>query len=428
MLGHELAHHGNRDTRFAVATYRGRVVIMRVRSGLDGASWSGRLVRPLFQAYGSLYFSVSARVGRAQELAADVASAEVAATGAAVGALRRIAALSPGWQSFVFDDLMRGWAAGSDESRARELAKLRRNPSERTTSSFDSHPAMPDRIAVLEAAPVVPVAEGGERPATELPRDAGAVLDAVWVADLPAEALAKQRTDWETDVSSRHDFRRLAATIANGRSIADFLDALDAGRIEDPADPACRFRRAPTWRRAGSCCARPATPTIHCGPVTPRLRGRREVDDLVVGLVRAAAQPAIRRSALPGARSRRGREHRTAARRAPRNQPRSSLRRKSFVEILPDSRRRKSGVVHWPEVVPPAVSLPPDDEVTAPTFIAAAEIDETQHAFVGSTARVVRRWIGTQLGKLGPGIEDVQQFRPAACGRTRRHGHVAATC
>ncbi|MFI5607179.1 M48 family metallopeptidase [Amycolatopsis sp. NPDC051903] len=256
VLGHELAHYSNRDTRFAVATYRGRVVIMRVLSGLDGASWFGRLAHPLFQAYGWLYFSVSARISRAQELAADAASARVGGTAAATGALRQIAALSAGWRSFVADYLMLGWGAGylpehpaegyrlllADESRARELAELRRNPRERETSPFDSHPATPDRIRLLEAAPVVLTADGGDRPATELLRDADAVLDAAWLSLLPDEALAKERTDWQTlaEVSMRHDFNETAAKIARGRSMGELLDALDAGRPEDLADPDLR--------------------------------------------------------------------------------------------------------------------------------------------------------------------------------------------
>ncbi|MEU4671249.1 M48 family metallopeptidase [Amycolatopsis sp. NPDC023774] len=62
VLGHEFAHYSNRDTRFSGATYRGRVAIPRVLSGLDGASWFSRLLHPLFQGYGWVYF---ARVGAA---------------------------------------------------------------------------------------------------------------------------------------------------------------------------------------------------------------------------------------------------------------------------------------------------------------------------------------------------------------------------
>ncbi|MEV0066807.1 M48 family metalloprotease [Amycolatopsis sp. NPDC050768] len=253
VLGHEFAHYSNRDTRFAGATYRGRVAILRVLSGLDGASWFSRLLRPLFQVYGWVYFAVSARVSRDQELAADVAAARVAGTAAATGALREIEALNVAWRDFVRKYLMMGWDAGylraqpaegyrlllTDETRAHETARLCQDPPEEKPSPFDSHPPTAERISVLEAAGVISGSGAEDRPASELLRDSEEVLGTAWFAELSDEGRTKQRTDWDTlaDVSSRHEFGELAARVLRGRSVSGVLDALDAGRLEDLADP-----------------------------------------------------------------------------------------------------------------------------------------------------------------------------------------------
>ncbi|MEW2505195.1 M48 family metalloprotease [Amycolatopsis sp. NPDC047767] len=253
VLGHELAHYSNRDTRFGGATYRGRQTIGRVVNGLNGTSWFGRMLRSLFHAYAKLYFAVSMRVSRDQELAADAAAARVAGTAAASSALREIEALALSWRFFLNTYATMGWTAGyvparlaegyrqllADDSRAAEIDEVRRNPPEHEVSRYDSHPATLERIAVLEAAPVVPVAEGGERSATEILHNASVTLDEALLTGLSTEARRKKPTDWPTlaDAATRHQFSENATKILSGRSLHSLLDALDAGRLEDLADP-----------------------------------------------------------------------------------------------------------------------------------------------------------------------------------------------
>ncbi|WP_432848505.1 M48 family metallopeptidase [Amycolatopsis sp. CA-161197] len=252
VLGHELAHYSNRDTRFADVTYRGRQAIGRVVDGLADANGLGWLLRPLFNGYTKLYFTVSMRVSRDHELAADAAAARVAGTAAATSALRESEALEVLWQFYLDTYVGMGWRAGylpdrladgfrqllADEHRVEELAEVRRNPPPQKVSPFDRHPATPARIAVLEAAPEVPVLPGGERPATRILRDADTVLDAAMLTGLSAEARSKQRTDWQTlvDISMRHQLRKATDKILRSRSVTDLLDALDAGKLEDVAD------------------------------------------------------------------------------------------------------------------------------------------------------------------------------------------------
>ncbi|MGW4488581.1 M48 family metalloprotease [Amycolatopsis sp. NPDC004368] len=253
VLGHELAHYSNRDTRFADVTYRGRQTIGRVVNGLNGSTWFGRMLRVLFHAYAKLYFVVSMRVSRDHELAADAAAARVAGTAAATSALREVEALDVVWRYFLNTYATMGWKAGylparlaegyghllADNSRAEEIDEVRRNPPEHKTSPYDSHPATLERIAVLEAGPVVPVTEGGERPAAEILRDATKTLDATLLTGLSAEARRKKPVDWETlvDTSVRHRFGEDAGKVLRGRSLEDLLDLVDSGKLEELADP-----------------------------------------------------------------------------------------------------------------------------------------------------------------------------------------------
>ncbi|QRP46506.1 M48 family metalloprotease [Amycolatopsis sp. FDAARGOS 1241] len=253
VLGHELGHYSNRDTRFGGATYRGRQAIGRVVGGLIDTGGLGRYLRPLFKGYAKLYFTVSMRVSRDQELAADAAAARVAGTAAATSALREIEALEVLWRFFINTYATIGWRAGylparlaegyrqllADEHRAEELAEVRRNPPQHDVSPYDSHPATLERIAVLEAAPRVPVLPGGARPAAAILRNAEAVLDAGMLTGLSDEARKKKRTDWQTvvDVGMRNEFFENAGKIARGRSMSSLLDALDNGKLDELADP-----------------------------------------------------------------------------------------------------------------------------------------------------------------------------------------------
>lgn len=253
VLGHEFAHYSNRDTRLSGATYRGRQAIGRVVTGLETGNTFARILRGVFQGYAKLYFTVSMRVCRDQELAADTASARVAGTAAAVSALREIEALDVAWRFFLNTYATIGWAAGylparlaegyrallADPIRSMEIDEVRRNPPDGKTSRYDSHPATLERIRLLESAPVAPRRPGGERPASEILRHAGETLDGALLTGLSDQARTKRRTDWQTLVhlGSRHDLAEATAKILGGRTVGDALAMLDAGQFEPLADP-----------------------------------------------------------------------------------------------------------------------------------------------------------------------------------------------
>jgi Zn-dependent protease with chaperone function len=256
LLGHELAHYTNRDTRLAGLTYRGRRAIERALTGLAGDGWFEGLVRKLFVLYAKLYFVVSASVCRRQELAADAAAARLAGTAAAASALREVEALDVAWKYYLDHYLLVGWHAGylpdrpaagfrsllADTERAEQLDRLRRELPEEETSRYDTHPATPDRIAALEAQPEVPGRPGGDRPASDVLRDADATLDAALFADLAAEAAAKRRTDWDSlvNLGFRHAATKVAAAFLAGRTLDDALTLIDEGHASEFADPDVR--------------------------------------------------------------------------------------------------------------------------------------------------------------------------------------------
>jgi len=239
ILGHELGHYSNRHTRLGSVTYRGRQSIKTLLAGLQQSAWSAWMLQPIFTAYAALYFQVSMRVSRAQELAADAAAARVGGTAAAASALRETDLLDGVWAVYADEYVEIAWAAGyspeqlfegfrqllADPARAASMAALRRNPPERPTSRYDSHPATAERIAVLEAAPTVPVPAGGERPATELLRDAPATLEAAMRAGLTAEGRAKQPLDWPrlVDIGMRKSVQEKASSILRHHSLNDLL-------------------------------------------------------------------------------------------------------------------------------------------------------------------------------------------------------------
>ncbi|GAA1019788.1 MULTISPECIES: M48 family metalloprotease [Amycolatopsis] len=252
ILGHELGHYSNRHTRFAGATYRGRQTIGRVVNGLR-SSGSGRLLRPVFTAYAAVYYRVSARVSQEQELAADIASARAAGTTAATTALRETEVLDAAWWVFLENYATVAWSSGylpkqlaggyqlllADETRAEEMASLRENPPSRPASKYDSHPPISERIALLEAAPAIPVPPGGERPATDLLRNGSELLEAVLATGFTEDAASKKKLDWASlvDIGMRDSTQAEALRIRRSRSVDELLDLLDAGRIEDLADP-----------------------------------------------------------------------------------------------------------------------------------------------------------------------------------------------
>ncbi|MGW4488584.1 M48 family metallopeptidase [Amycolatopsis sp. NPDC004368] len=267
VLAHELTHY-DQEQWLSAASYRWHRSLTRTVAGLDHARGLDWFVRPLLQSYAKLYLSLSARVRRDAEFAADLGSVRLAGTSAAVSALREVQGLDEAWHFFLRAYATEGWAAGyfparlaegyrallADDWRQREIADVRKTLAKRKTGRFDRHPAVPERIAALEAAPAVPPPAGGEGPAYEILRDAEETLDAALLTGLIDEVGTKERTDWDTlaDLGARYSALEAALGVLGGKTLGDALDMIDAGEAGPLARPgtAPPAGAAPEVRRA----------------------------------------------------------------------------------------------------------------------------------------------------------------------------------
>ncbi|MEV6552785.1 M48 family metallopeptidase [Streptomyces sp. NPDC051597] len=294
VLAHEMGHYANFDTRLTPLIARGRAQLIRTIAHFHersdkkianerarqekhaakriakgrratkvdtpglGATYRG--MAAIYTAYGNFYLRTTHATARSQELAADVASVRVAGRDSAASALREINALVPAFDYYMSAYATLGVGAGLLprpgqvfgglrkllDARAEELGELRRELSTEPASPYDSHPALAERVARIEALPDDGRAGQRARPAVELLADADAALVAVEQAVLTPEARALQRVDWEDLVhqsmtvyvsQGAEEVRDASAAEGAGPGLAAVLDTIDA-------DPAVRWRMA----------------------------------------------------------------------------------------------------------------------------------------------------------------------------------------
>ncbi|THA49588.1 M48 family metallopeptidase [Streptomyces sp. A1136] len=311
VLAHEMGHYANLDTRLTPLIARGRTQLLRtvghfhdradakvakerarqekkaerrIAAGKkakeidttgDGVMY--RAMAAIYTGYGKFYQRATLSGARRQELAADLAAVRVAGRDSTASALRELNAIGPA-QDFYMDSYATlgvgarllpppgqvfGGLRRLLDARAEELDDLRRELPQEPTSPYDSHPALAERVARIEALPDDGRGARPSRPALELLTDARTTLTAVEHAVLTPEALAMKRVDWEDLVhdSMAHyvgegarDIRAAVAAEGGGPDLRSLLDAVDA-------DPAVRWRIAdhfPKSEQAASATGRAA--------------------------------------------------------------------------------------------------------------------------------------------------------------------------
>ena len=181
-LAHELGHYAGGDTKLGGFLYRVRSSIVRVVHNLGGG-----VIASIFISYFRFFLRVTQKISRAQELAADEASVRVAGTEAHIQGLRREARGNILFQIFLRNDLAPLVDAGfrpkdlftGFRKASKHLAKsgLKKQLDEALTNAetdeYDTHPALPERIAYAESLPTVEMTSD-DRPARALLRDAAA--------------------------------------------------------------------------------------------------------------------------------------------------------------------------------------------------------------------------------------------------------------
>ncbi|MEU9082115.1 M48 family metalloprotease [Streptomyces sp. NPDC048357] len=311
VLAHEMGHYANFDTRLTPLIARGRAQLIRTiahfheradgkvakerakqekrdekriakgkkAKGVDttGEGAMYRAMAKIYMAYGNFYMRATRSTSRRQELAADLASVRVAGRDSAASALRELNALDSAHDFYMSSYATLGVGAGLLprpgqvfgglrrllDARSADLDELRQELSTEPTSPYDSHPALAERVARIEALPDDGRAGQAARPALELLADADAALAALEQVVLTPEALALKRVDWEDLVhesmtlyvgQGAEDIREAFAAEGAGPGLAELLDAVDA-------DPAVRWRitdRFPKSEQAAAATGRTA--------------------------------------------------------------------------------------------------------------------------------------------------------------------------
>jgi Zn-dependent protease with chaperone function len=168
VLAHEMGHHVTGDVRLGPWARRTRRAIARTVDRLEGSSFWLHLP---FIAYAELFMRVSARVSRAQELAADALAARVAGPSVTASALRKTDVIGAAWEAYFDSEvlpllargrlppLLAGWscywrAALTPDTIAFDALEALLKMSRHATDG-DTHPVLAERIAALgDPAPV----------------------------------------------------------------------------------------------------------------------------------------------------------------------------------------------------------------------------------------------------------------------------------
>ncbi|WP_103516321.1 M48 family metallopeptidase [Streptomyces sp. SM10] len=310
VLAHEMGHYVNADTRLTAITVRGRVQVLRTiahfqeRAGnkvdkerakqeaksakavargrkakevdTTGAGVTYRAMAWIYTAYAKFYMRATLSGSRRAELAADVAAARIAGRDATASALREIPVLDSAHGFYMDAYATLGVGAGllppSGEvfggvrhllaARREELEGMRADLPEEPSSPYDSHPAIAERVARIEALPDDGRASEPVRPSMSLLADPGRALAAVEQAVLTPEALAMRRVEWPELVhvsmtaytqESADGFGALAREAGAGDgSLPSLLDAIDSGGLWRVAE------RLPKSQEAASATGRAA--------------------------------------------------------------------------------------------------------------------------------------------------------------------------
>ncbi|MFO1250499.1 MAG: M48 family metallopeptidase [Inhella sp.] len=165
VVAHEYGHLAGAHGRFGAWIYRLRLswaTLQGVASQWEGAM--GRLLQRLVGAYAPYFNAYTHVLARANEYAADQASADLVGAAAAARALKRVNLVAPQHEAFLENqfarvreqqqppaDLSQRWAAqpAPAEQEARQWLDqaLRRQP-----QLHDTHPALAQRLQALRAA------------------------------------------------------------------------------------------------------------------------------------------------------------------------------------------------------------------------------------------------------------------------------------
>ncbi|WP_437611278.1 M48 family metallopeptidase [Sorangium sp. So ce834] len=162
VIAHEFGHHVSGDLALGPWVHRTRRTIGGALDHLDGSSFWLHLP---FVAYAELFVRSSSGISRAQELEADAVAARIAGRGPTARALRITHEKGPLWSAYLEMEvlpvvsagrsppLLEGfrWFEGAVTAEQGALAERRAERAGETSSVYDTHPSLSERLAALGA-------------------------------------------------------------------------------------------------------------------------------------------------------------------------------------------------------------------------------------------------------------------------------------
>ncbi|MEV7612421.1 M48 family metalloprotease [Streptomyces sp. NPDC089799] len=305
VLGHELGHYSNSDTRMMPLIVRGRTQLVRTighfleradtkvaketakqekaaekrlakgrkAKAVDttGVGVTYRAMAKIYTGYGNFYLRATLSAARRQEFAADLAAARICGRDAHAAALRELNVLTPAHDFYMSSYATLGVGAGLLPrhgqffggfaellaAHTEDLEGLRADLPTEPSSPYDSHPPLAERVARVEALPDDGMPARSGRPALGLLTDPAASFAALEREVLTPEALAMPRMDWEDLVHSSmsqyvaqgaEDIRGALTSEGTDGTLSSLLDAIDA-------DPAVLWRIAEHFPKSEEAAA-----------------------------------------------------------------------------------------------------------------------------------------------------------------------------
>ena len=171
ILAHEFAHYCTGDVKLGPWIYKTRGAIARTLAGLSGTGFDS-----LFFGYGRLFLRVSAAVSRHQEYFADRLAAGAMGAGPLVSGLRKVSVGGHALGSYMTGEfgpvlaagyvpsLVEGFSTYLEQPHLSDALYGRDDslPSGSRPDQYDTHPALADRVAALNAVLVPPGTESSE--------------------------------------------------------------------------------------------------------------------------------------------------------------------------------------------------------------------------------------------------------------------------
>ncbi len=233
VVAHEYGHLAGAHSHFSAFIYRLRHTWGTIQAFTDQVQgWLGRLVAPLVRWYAPYFNAYTFVLARANEYAADRASAELVGAAHATHALKRVNLVGPQHQRFLAQtfqridhdaqppqDLMQRWAAqaGSAPAEADALRWLG-DALDREGHVTDSHPTLRARLQAL--------AYAGEAVDQAPPPLAGTSAAHAWLGTLVDTLRREFESDWARRVAEpwgqRHaEAQQLRQRLAELRAMAE---------------------------------------------------------------------------------------------------------------------------------------------------------------------------------------------------------------